>query len=497
MNINFATKKKFAEVSYLSAENAYRYRVILRIAFNQYEKMKFWLYKEDIFNEIKKYEDFEEYNMDNLKQDLDSLENWGNFITIQDTGRVRSVEEFKNRKFRYQISPNTIELERMLIKLEKISETSRGSLEISLIERFKNSLKDVNNIDSNNENEIFSWWDNLNRDFKTLNENYQDYISTFYSPKTEKMLKTTEFLLFKENFIRYLRNFVKGIQIHVPEIRQIFNNIEEDKIYTLIKNIVVYEKSMHSLDKSYNSEDETEINLGIFKNIKEWFLGDVANTSMIDNLLNNTNEIIRKITSYALQIIEMENSGGNRKEEYKTLINMFEKCRNLEEAHKLSSVVFGVISPRHIIFTKERETENINSSMFEETPEIVVVKPSNRYREKTASRIPIKDKSKEKKEKAAQLLKKRENERKILESRIKNNRLVFNDLNGINREERSIFLRWLSLGLNAKGKDEYVKNEFGRYFKVEKSNYDKLICIKCDDGDFFMPPYEIVFKEEE
>ncbi len=496
MNINFVTKKKFIEASYLSADNAFRYRVILRIAFHEYEKMKFWLYKEDIYNEMKKLEDFKEYNMDNLKQDLDYLENWGNFITVQDTGRVKSVEEFKNRKFRYQISPNTIELERTLIKLEISSDTSRGSLEISLIERFKNSLKNINNLDNSNENEIFSWWDNLNRDFKTLNENYQDYISIFYSPKAEQMLKTTEFLLFKESFVRYLRNFVKGLQIHVPEIRELFNSINEKEILQLLKSVAHYEKSMHSLDKNYGEREELEINFGRFKNIKEWFLGDGSNISMIDNLLNNTNEIIRKITTYVLQIIEMENSGGSRKEEYKTLINIFDKCDNIEEAHKLSSVVFGVISPRHIVFTKDRETESINSSIFEEKSETVTVKPSNRYRPKTASRNPVKDMSEEKKRKVSELLKKREHERKILESRIKNNRLVFKNLNGITCEERRIFLGWLSAGLNKENKGGFIKNEFGRYFKVEKSNDEQTICIKCEDGEFFMPPYELVFKEE-
>ena len=494
MSINLTTKKKFIEASYLSADNAYRYRTILRIAFNQYEKMKFWLYKEEIYEEIKKIDDFKEYNINNLKQDLDSLEEWGNFITIQDTGRVQSVEEFKNRKYRYQISPNTIELERTLMKLEKASGVSRGSLEVSLIERFKNSLMEIRDLDDIEESKIYSCWGNLNRDFKTLNENYQDYISSFYSPKSEQMLKTTEFLLFKENFIRYLRNFVKGLQIHVPEIREIFSSINEEKINSLIHKVVSYEKKTHSLNNEYNIQKEAEINAGRYYNIKEWFLGSVENQSMIDNLLDNTNEIIRKITSYALQIIEMENSGGSRKEDYKTLIKIFENCRDIEEAHKLSSVVFGVMSPRHIIFTKERETESINSSIFDEASEIVTVKPSNRYREKTASRIPIKDKSKEKREKAQQVLKEREKERKILEGRIENNRIIFKNLNGISREERRVFLRWLSLGLNKKGTEKYVKNEFGRYFTVEKDDSKEDICIKCEDGDFFMPPYEILFK---
>jgi hypothetical protein len=104
--------------------------------------------------------------------------------------------------------------------------------------------------------------------------------------------------------------------------------------------------------------------------------------------------------------------------------------------------------------------------------------------------------SEEKKRKVSELLKKREHERKILESRIKNNRLVFKNLNGITCEERRIFLGWLSAGLNKENKGGFIKNEFGRYFKVEKSNDEQTICIKCEDGEFFMPPYELVFKEE-
>ena len=137
LNITSKTTKKITEASYLCMENTFRYRVIIRIAYKKYEKMKYSLYKEEIFDDIKKVNGFEEYTLDNLKQDLDSLEYWGNFITIQDTAKTKTLEEFKNRKFRYQLSSTTIELERTLIKIESTKETARGSLEISLIEDLK------------------------------------------------------------------------------------------------------------------------------------------------------------------------------------------------------------------------------------------------------------------------------------------------------------------------------------------------------------------------
>ena len=143
LDITSKATKKITEASYLCMGNSFRYRAIIRIAYKKYEKMKYSLYKEEIFDDIKKINGFDEYTLDDLKQDLDALEAWGNFITMQDTAKTRTLEEFKNRRFRYQLSTTTIELERTLIKIENIKETSRGSLEISLIERFKETLEQI------------------------------------------------------------------------------------------------------------------------------------------------------------------------------------------------------------------------------------------------------------------------------------------------------------------------------------------------------------------
>ena len=195
---NFANNKPVKEVTYLNTENSQRYRTIIQIMFKKYEQMKYWILKEEIYEIIKNIDGFENYTMDNLKQDLDSLEYWGNVITMQDTKKTRTLEEFKNRQFRYQISSVTIELERALIKIQNQKHTSRGSLEVSLIEKFKNTLIEIKKIDSYSNKEIYTWWQNLNNEFKNLNENYQDYISEFYMPKMEDILKTTKFLICDE-----------------------------------------------------------------------------------------------------------------------------------------------------------------------------------------------------------------------------------------------------------------------------------------------------------
>ena len=268
--------RKITESKYLNQENSFRYRNILRIAFYKYEKMKYWLDQNEIYEEIKKLEDFENYTIENLKQDLDMLVEFKNFTAVQDTKKTI-----------------TIELERTLIKLENIQEGTRGSLDLSLIERFNATLKKIYNIKNINEKEIFSWWNQLNRDFKYLNESYQDYISKFYSPKTEELLKTTEFLAYKEGFIKYLKEFITGIQNHVGQIAETLQSkeIDEETIEFIIESIVRYEKINIAIDKNYDEIEAYDIHKGRFESIVSWFLGERGETSMAEQLLETTNEI--------------------------------------------------------------------------------------------------------------------------------------------------------------------------------------------------------------
>ena len=77
--------------------------------------------------------------------------------------------------------------------------------------------------------------------------------------------------------------------------------------------------------------------------------------------MTQPNEIIRKITRYAARISEMSNQGSNRREEYKKAGGHIWKCRDINEAHRLSAVVFGIEKPLHLKGELSRETDSINS----------------------------------------------------------------------------------------------------------------------------------------
>ncbi len=132
--------KQIDEMRYLAVDNTWRYRSILRFFYSQSEKMKNWLYQEEVFEALKEYQEFASYTLEQCKQDLDTLLTWKNLSAYQDTAKVTTVEEFKNKKFRYQMTPYSVEIERLTIRLENLSVES-ASLEPTLLERLREELK--------------------------------------------------------------------------------------------------------------------------------------------------------------------------------------------------------------------------------------------------------------------------------------------------------------------------------------------------------------------
>ena len=78
------------------------------------------------------------------------MASWGNLVTIQDTRKVSSIEEFKNKKFRYQLSETAVEVERMVIRVENLF-IEGSSLEPTLLERLRISLEKMEEMATRNE----------------------------------------------------------------------------------------------------------------------------------------------------------------------------------------------------------------------------------------------------------------------------------------------------------------------------------------------------------
>jgi uncharacterized protein (TIGR02677 family) len=91
--------------------------------------MRDYITPEEIFEYLKDIPEFHLYTEEQLHLDLAQLVKWNNLIARQDMGNAKTVEEYKKKRFRYQCTPYTVEIERMLQSLEKLGDSFKGSLE--------------------------------------------------------------------------------------------------------------------------------------------------------------------------------------------------------------------------------------------------------------------------------------------------------------------------------------------------------------------------------
>ena len=494
LRVNEKLLKPLTEAKYLNADNADRYRCIMRIFFENYEKLRYWMYQEEVYDEMVKDPYFADYRPEQCQQDLTMLAEWKNLNTIQDTRKVSSIEEFKNKKFRYQMSEYSVEIERLVIRLENLY-IEGASLEPTLLERIRINTGRLANMAEISDDEAYALWNDLNNDFVRLNQNYQDYIRDLNSVKAEEMMRTKEFMVFKDRLIEYLRNFIKSLQRNVGVIEENLKRIDDGARERIINKITEHELLIPRLDAEI-SRDVIENNIrGRYRSIYEWFVAENGDENEAAKLFDATNDIIRRITRYAAQLSEKNSFGANRREEYKKVAEIFLRCADINEAHKMSAMVFGMERPYHLEGDPVRETESMNLSVYEEKPVSLKLKPRVRtYGEKT-KRSSITVSAEKKREVKRQMLEKHKSDMEKIKKLEKNGCIDFSSLPVIEPEIREILLKWLSDALETA--DLAARTDDGRAYRLERGDKSRRCVVHCTDGNFTMPEFRMMFQEGE
>lgn len=485
--------EQLKETTYLSVPNAYIYRGIMRFFYMEYEKMHFQLYKEDVFAFLKKDEMFRDYTMEQLVLDLDALVKWKNLTPIQDPGRVYTIADYKNKQYRYTMSEYAVEIERLTIRLENLFLES-GSLSTNFFVRLEKSLEEAEAMEAAGFKEVNEWWNLLQEDFKRLNQNYQDYLRDFYSGKSDRLMKSVEFVVHKDKFIQYLNDFVQELQHHSKRIEQILLKAIPFMENGILEKVVQSELDIpHAfLEIQGNAEPSIRENVfGKWDSLKSWFIDTPEHECECKKVLKITNDVIRSIIQNAALIVQIQNWGISRKDDYRKFLELFLKCETMEDAQKLSAHVFGIQKIQHFKTIEPREADAINVSVYEERAAEFLLKPHTRTYHEKKDRSGFTDKSLEKMIQRENYLKKAKRQKEIMMRYMKDGQIDFEKISDIVEEDtRTIFLLWImQANMNTK---KIGRTEYGQEYRLKRKN--GFCVLKCEDGDLTMPKYILEFQ---
>lgn len=461
------------EVKYLTQENSYRYRPIMRFFFNKYEQAEYWLYKEDVYEEVKK--SIDNYNLEECERDLQFLIENNSLTKLQDTQNINTISDFKFHNFRYQMTDSAVIIERMTLELEEI-EVKITNLEPRLFERINQLIKKLVKVYDLDEKQIYALWMDINNDFKNLNEQYQDFLKKFHEAKTEELLQSEAFLAFKSSMINYINDFISSYIKSSTAIKESLKEITNDKIKYMMDSLISHQKKAPKVSANFNYDKLREVNFGKWQSLRKWFINDNG-LSEGERLLEATQHVIEKIYKYASSLIELHGNMINRKEDYKHICKLFDKVNSISKAHVLSSSIFGILETRHIKGKSLISTDSLINSYDADVLEIPINTNVKEYKIKPTSN-PVIDKTNEKELILKRKLEEEKNHQEKIKKLISKGVIRLEEEVNLDVLERRYVLSLIEKYNGIKTKE----SEFGYYYEI--NDLDGKCRIISSDGIF-------------
>ncbi|QSF46535.1 TIGR02677 family protein [Paenibacillus tianjinensis] len=492
------------EASYLSTKKTYRYRPIIRYMYEQKRIFNTEVLPNEIFNYLIQYPQFGDYTMEELFADLNALVKSNNLTEIPDNTEVEGIEEFKRNRRLFVLTDFTFEIEKMLTSFEKNFHRIGTSLEPTLPEKLYNALHRLRdfsrrkNMDKEDLVFLNEVWEDMFDKFLKLDNNASMYLSHINAEKLEVIMAQPDaFIVFKDEFVAYLTNFIIGLKKNAPYIEQILRDIEDPGFTVLKKYLIQFQRTIPKTEVIPDSDFEMAYD-EIWLGVTHWFISIDEKESKVRQLERRTNSSIVSVTKLAQQAAERQFYTRNRKTDYLHLAKMVHQQNDLEEAGELFSFLFGFDNIKHFK-TNGKETDSTKYTIWDCQPEEVDItyraKQPTDKQTKRSLKVPAM--GEEALQRKRMLEAQRDYEDKEIKKLLDCNYLALRELGTVESFIRNAILTWINKGMLSKMQDSNIcegRTEHGVKFKLAQVS-DDIIELHSPDGILKLPDYEFTFSE--
>lgn len=481
------------ELRYVNADNVVRYRAIMRFFYQEYKRLRYWIKPEDVFEAVKAWSVWPDYTLEMCQSDLDQLVDWRNLTARHDGGRSSTLEEYLKKKMQYLLCPYSIEIERLLETLEKVTGYG-GSLESSHFDLIAEKLFAIRSeVGQMNPESAVELWKGLYHSFVTLHENAADYIASLQTARAEEMLVTEAFLIFKEKLTDYLQNFIQALQRSAYKIEGNLLRINDTNRDTFLEQVIEGELNKPRLEDGPGREELMEELRQGWANIRRWFIGEGKSPSELMLLERATKDAIARIVRSAIRIQERRRSGLSRKKELEHLAGWFSSLGSVDDAHCLSAFVFGLFPTRHLQGEDLRDSDRADMSSWEERPMVRILRSRSRKRGERQQSEAVRDNDQRKQREREAFKLRQAEEWLMIEGLLKRGCVRISEMGSITARERMRLLQWIGrCMMAARGNYTFVTPE-GVRIRMSNPRTKERTVLQAEDGELEMANYELFF----
>lgn len=486
---------------YITEKNAYIYRPIVRYMYNKHIRLDHnGVSIQEIYKFLKSEQILSEsFTEIEVQEWMNRLEIWEVVYSQQEKQKGMTIEEFKRKRYLYQMTALGLEVEALLIRLDEMDERLVGQLDSKQFEKLFIALEIFSIIEptkSITAEKITELWNNVFETYKRLRKNAADYLYIIQEAEKKNLFNTELFLEYKDNIMRYLGTFVTELERRKYKLIKLVLSIEDDHIQKYVEALIHVNKASVILYDDY-SEERLRANLtNKWLDMKRWFVGASNSVSDIDILGEKTRDAIRLIVTYANRLSDSMANAQNRINDYKTLARKFIETNSGKDAKKLYVCAFGAEQGRSIYvnenlpLTEDGRFTTADDIWPTEIRPYTVPNMSNRGPKGGSKSTSLRNNRLEQQRLVMETLRKQREEEEKLMALFTDGKITMSEIGGLlDSSQRRILLKWLDR--TSKKKDGILRTSTGMKVRVNRIN-KRRVSVTCSDG--ILHGYDVEFE---
>jgi uncharacterized protein (TIGR02677 family) len=358
---------------YLDTANTPRYRQIVGVLLANKRRFGLRMSPAQIATRLYEQHAVRYESLEALERDLEQLAgNWGALDAIQDTSRASSTQEFKHRRFTYDITAAGEIAERAALRVDSIAERI-GALERSQLPELLEALIDLAREAEQPDprpGKLVSRFNDVAAKLDRLRTDTGDFMRELGAVMVdEQAVELEPFERYKRRVIDHLTGFRAELRRLDAPFAAAINRVEQqglDRIVAIAASSD--EPPVFGLTDEEVAARRAERLADEWRGVRRWFLGVDGEAPPWHELDRALGDAIEWIVNAAQRLIDRRTHRVDRAAEYRALARLFDTAPTVGDCHALYAAVFGLYQPRHFSVPEADADETATTTSWWDAP---------------------------------------------------------------------------------------------------------------------------------
>ncbi|MGZ4172913.1 MAG: TIGR02677 family protein [Solirubrobacteraceae bacterium] len=288
---------------------------------------------------------------DALERDLAALKEWGAVDAYQDTSRAASTQEFKRRRFTYDITAAGEIAERAALAVDSIA-ARIGALERSQLPELLEALIALATETETSEPraaKLVALFNDVAAKLDRLRAATGDFMRELGAVMVnDQAVELEPFERYKRRVIDHLTGFRADLRRLDPQFAGAIGRVEQAGLDRILAIAASSDKPpVWGLTEEQVTARRAERLADEWRGVRRWFLGGGRERPPWRELDRALGDAIEWIVTAAQRLIERRAHRVDRAAEYRSLALLFDRAPSTADCHALYAAAFSLYQPRH------------------------------------------------------------------------------------------------------------------------------------------------------